>query len=200
MEELSAKIARFIQENIYLIEAQEWDKLYNQKHIPLGVTEAMLAANINPLQQGLNYIPHKFLCRANSIKSFEIPDHIKRIEYEAFHDCTNLTSITIPDSVTSIEEYAFYNCISLTNVIIPNSVTSISYCAFDYCISLTNVTIPNSVTSIGEWVFFDCKKLTQINYLGTKKEALTKLKVRNKRWREDSSIKKIICTDGEIDL
>ena len=79
-------------------------------------------------------------------------------------------------------------------------VTKIGSSAFYKCSSLTSITIPNSVTSIGDDVFSDCINLKEIRYLGTKKEALTKLNVKIKGWRGDSLIEKIICTDGVIEL
>lgn len=54
--------------------------------------------------------------------------------------------------------------------------------------------------SIGDLAFDNCVSLKAITYTGTEKDALTRLKVRNKRWRDGSPIKKIICTDGEIIL
>ena len=136
----------------------------------------MLRAGIDPLYQGLTCIPYFFL-RESSIESFIIPNHIE-----------------------SIGEAAFYFCTKLTNVIIGNNVTSIEYYAFSYCESLTSITIPSSVTNLGNLVFYHCDKLTEINYLGTKDEAITKLNVKDKNWRRYSSIQKVICTDGEIDL
>ena len=108
------------------------------------------------------------------------------------------SNVIIPNGVTSIGEAAFYRCYSLTSIVIPDSVTSIGYTAFGHCTSLQSITIPNSVTSIGRGAFWDCNSLTSINYAGTKEEALTILKVKNKTWRVMSSIEKIICTDGVI--
>ena len=173
---LNPKVAEFIEKNIELIENKEWEEIYNQGHVPIGFTDAMLAAGIDPLMQGLNYIPNYFLYLSD-IKSFIIPDHIKSIGYQAFENCYNLTSVTIGNNVTSLGEDAFAVCRKLTNVIMPSSVTSIGRFAFAYC-----------------------KKLAQINYLGTKEEAITKLKVKDKNWREASNIQRVTCLDGEIDL
>lgn len=68
------------------------------------------------------------------------------------------------------------------------------------CTNLKNVTIPNSVISISYDAFKHCNSLVEIKYLGTKKEALNILKVRNKLWRKYSAISKVICRDGIIEL
>jgi len=95
-------------------------------------------------------------------KSYNIPNSVTSIDYQAFTYCTSLKSITIPDSVTSIGEFAFENCKSLTSITIPNSATEIGFGAFSGCASLISITIPNSVTSIGNVAFSDCTSLTSI--------------------------------------
>ena len=124
----------------------------------------------------MNYIPKYFLYNSN-IKEFTIPDNVTSIGYNAFRSCSSLTSVVIGDGVKTIGDAAFFDCESLKHVI-----------------------IGNNVTSMGESLFWNCKSLISIKYLGTKREALTKLKVRNKLWREDSAISKIICIDGIIEL
>ena len=124
----------------------------------------------------MNYIPKYFLYNSN-IKEFTIPDNVTSIGYNAFRSCSSLTSVVIGDGVKTIGDAAFFDCESLKHV-----------------------TIGNNVTNIASSAFSGCTSLTEIIYLGTKKEALTKLKVKNKKWREGSNIKKIICTDGVIEL
>ena len=99
---------------------------------------------------------------AAGLKSYNIPDGITSIGYEAFSSCESLTSITIPDSVTSIGGWAFFYCESLTSITIPDSVTSIGNGVFSHCTSLTSITIPDSVTSIGNGAFSYCESLTSI--------------------------------------
>lgn len=139
-------------------------------------------------------------CR--SLTNIIIPDSVTEITLAAFRYCSSLTNIIIPNSVTSIGEEVFQNCGKLTSVVIPDSITSISKSTFSYCSSLTSVVIPNSVTSIDEYAFSYCGKLEEITYKGTRKQAI-QLGIGNKsrkKWRANSSIKKIICTDGIIEL
>lgn len=56
--------------------------------------------------------------------------------------------------------------------------------------------------SIDYFAFKYCTSLASIKYLGTKKEAM-QLGIgdkANKYWRDWTGIKKIICTDGVIEL
>lgn len=89
---------------------------------------------------------------------------------------------------------------NIQKYIIPDSVTTIGSWAFCSCESLTSVEIGDNVTSISVFAFSGCCSLKEIQYKGTKREAITKLKVKNKRWREGSAIEKIICSDEEIIL
>lgn len=70
--------------------------------------------------------------------SYCIPDSVRSIGEEAFHNCFGLTGVTIPGSVASLEEYAFCGCSGLTSVTILNSSISIGSYAFSGCSSLTS--------------------------------------------------------------
>ena len=144
------------------------------------------------------------LSRKFDLKSITISDGVKRIIIDS---CSSLTSIIIPNSLTSIGNRAFEGCTSLKSITIPNSVTWIGEHAFYYCTSLASVTIPNSVTEILDSAFADCNSLTTINYAGTKEqwEAINKGRVDfngyyREYWKEDSNIRVVHCTDGDIKL
>ena len=47
----------------------------------------------------------------SSIKVNDLEYTVKKINKDAFRECSGLTSVTIPNSVTSIGEDAFYGCI-----------------------------------------------------------------------------------------
>ena len=217
----------FIRQNIDLIDKntpESWEEIYSKiKNIyrTREFTQILLEAGIDPAEI-MGNIPDFYLHESN-ISNYDIPLNVKAIGSFAFKDCSGLTNVTIPDSVERISRYAFYRCDNLTSVTIGDSVTTIgdsafSDCdnltsvtigngvkfignfAFAFCPNLTSITIPDSVTTIHWHVFKSFKNLKEINYLGTKKDAITKLKVRNKMWRKDSSIERIICSDGVIDL
>ena len=94
--------------------------------------------------------------------------------------------------------YRFFANTPLKSFIIPEGVTDIGNEAFAYCDNLNSVTIPSSIEDIGSWVFSFCLNLTSIIYNGTKDqwESIKK----DSKWNYSSSIKKIICIDGDIEL
>ena len=97
------------------------------------------------------------------LKSFEIPESVKRIGQSAFSKCPCLTSIVIPDSVTEIGERAFESCGDLTTVVIGTGVTEIAKCTFLRCGNLNSVTIRGCVKEIKEYAFCWCKSLRTID-------------------------------------
>ena len=144
------------------------------------------------------------LSRKSDLKSITISDGVKRIIIDT---CESLASIIIPNSLTGIGNRAFEGCTSLKSITIPNSVTWIGDHAFYYCTSLASVTIPNSVTHIENHAFKGCSSLTTINYVGTKEqwEAINKGRedfrgYYREYWKEDSNIRVVHCTDGDIKL
>ena len=121
----------------------------------------------------------------SGVEEIIIPDHIYKVSYGNFSDCTSLRSVTlsnklltlpeslfrnctnlvevknIPTSLTSIEDYTFCNCENLSSFQIPNSVKSIEYSAFEYS-GLKSINIPMSVESISCLAFGNCKNLTKV--------------------------------------
>ena len=194
------RVKNFINSNLDLINEntkESWEQIYSEvRHEYIGrFTQVLLEAGIDPTEV-LGYIPQMYLSDA-TIKEYIIPNNVTSIGSDSFSGCRNLTSIVIGDSVVSIGSYAFAWCYDLTSIVIPNNVKNIGYDAFHGCTSLKRVIIPNSVTTIGDEVFKNCINLKEIEYLGTKKEALDSLRT---GWILNSSIQKIICTDGVIEL
>lgn len=137
-----------------------------------------------------------------SLTEIIVPSSVINIGRYAFYGCNNVTSLTLGNNIRTIEDFAFQHCSSLKEITIPNSVTSISDCAFCDCSNLTTVIIPSSVRVIGEYLFANCQNLKELNFKGTKEQAI-QLGIGNKlrkRWREDSGIERILCIDGVIEL
>ena len=81
-------------------------------------------------------------------------------------------------------------------VYIEEGVKEISNHAFTLCDNLSYVSIPKSVTYIGFKPFAGSEELTKIIFRGTKKEFDDIEK--HDEWNTGSSIKTVVCTDGEI--
>ena len=108
---MNEEVKNFINENKELIQEQRWEEIY-KKDFPIRFTETLLESGINPLEQGLNYIPDDFL-KHSETEEFIIPNGVKSIGEAAFCGCDLLTNIFIPNSVTSIGNLAFSLCDSL---------------------------------------------------------------------------------------
>ena len=185
IEQLDDFVARFIEENIDLIEKQQWDKIYNKADdVPAGFTEAMLAAGINPLYQGLEYVPGGFL-RNSTLESFNIPDWIETVGdfafwlcerlreiklpqntlylgTAAFEGCRKLQSINLGDALTKLKAFTFKGCIKLENVILPKNLKIIDVGVFDNCSSLTSLILPDGLEEIAEFAFRNCYTLSDV--------------------------------------
>ena len=129
-------------------------------------------------------------------ETYIFPNSVKEIGHSAFLFCTNLKSIDIPSTVDKIGTNAFYG----TNIKEANIKAKEieSYIFYDSS-SLENVTFGRNVTNFGSSIFMNSNKIKNIKYLGTKEEWNNILK--HTSWKNgNSSITKIVCTDGEIDL
>ena len=129
-------------------------------------------------------------------ETYIFPNSVKEIGHSAFLFCTNLKSIDIPSTVDKIGANAFYGTnIKEANINAKELESSIFYDSY----SLENVTFGKNVTNFGSSIFINSNKIKSIKYLGTKEEWNNILK--HQSWKNgNSSITKIICTDGEIDL
>ena len=94
--------------------------------------------------------------------------------------------------------YRFFANTPLKSLVIPEGVTDIGNEAFAYCDNLNSVTIPGSIENIGSWVFSFCSNPISIIYNGTKSQWGSIKK--DPKWNYSSSIKKIVCIDGDIEL
>lgn len=170
---LKPDLARFLSENINLIENNDFDSLYNSLWAgikPEDLTDVLLQSNID----FLSYMT-------------KIP--------EACFWGVNIESIRIPGNIETIERKAFALC-RVHKVYIEEGVKEISNHVFTLCHELSDMNIPKSITYIGFQPFSGSIELTKINFRGTKKEFDDIEK--HDEWNTGSFIKKVVCTDGEI--
>jgi uncharacterized protein YjdB len=84
--------------------------------------------------------------------SYDIPNTVTHIEFEAFSNCNSLISIEIPAEVTNIGELAFWNCINLDTLIVKSTVPiSINANVFNG-ITISDITllVPSGTKSLYE--------------------------------------------------
>ena len=99
-------------------------------------------------------------------ETYNIPDGVETIGYDAFCYAYNLTNVYIPDSVTKLDNYAFDSS-ELKEIYIPDSVVdfgdyeSDSY-TFEYCSNLEKVRLPQNMTYIPHGIFEGCESLSDI--------------------------------------
>ena len=114
------------------------------------VTLFCLEANINPLKY-MDNVPVNY-CNLNThfsgpddpykkyLENLVIPDNIKVIHKNAFHDCKQIRTLTISEGVETIGDSAFYGCARLKELYLPSTLTRIGNYAF-YAIPTTLLAI-----------------------------------------------------------
>lgn len=104
--------------------------------------------------------------------------------------------IVSPKENYKLPMYAFAGVTIITNVKLDEKVIAIGTHAFDGCRSMTDLTISKEVKNIYAEAFKGCENLKAINFNGTKDE-FGEITL-SKNWDKDSSLVKIVCSDGEI--
>ena len=166
--EISKNVLEFlsrkdVQDALVRNDMQELYKLTTdgQGYLPVDdigeLTSILMQAGIDPLL-GMTEIPVYFLYLQESIKFFNIPQGITKINNYAFV-YTDLESITIPNSVRVIDSDAFYGCKNLKTVKLPVGV-ELHRGAFSSSglesIELKDVKLQDSS------IFYNCKQLKSV--------------------------------------
>lgn len=218
-QNMNTRHKEYIEKNIELIQNDRWKEFFLTA--PEGVGTYLYHAGID-FMSVIKEAP-QWCFAETDIDSVAIPNSVTKIGSGAFDNCTSLTSIIIPDSVTTIGNcafrgcsrlesvdipdsvitigvQAFCKCTSLLRIIIPDNVTLIKGAAFGNCSSLTSITIGKGVTEIGKFALDGCTSLQTINFKGTtyQWEQISKYKEEFKF--NNVPARKIICSDGVIDI
>lgn len=132
---MTYEVQEFIQDNIELINANEWETVYDNALFTLDststgqVTQCLLQAGVDPVKQGaLDHIPEYYLSDAD-IEQFVIPSGVKEL-CEGCFSYSKLTSIILPQSVEVIGPYAFYECVNLKHVLVLGDIRDTGAQAF----------------------------------------------------------------------
>ena len=133
---------------------------------------------VPPNKQGKYTLPNglqkimSYSCSDCKIEEFENIEGIETIDYRAFWSSTGLNKVKINTKTVASQTFAA-------------------------CGNLESVELGSNVEAINSNAFYGCSKLKSVQYNGTKEQwnAISK-----NGWNNNSSITKIICTDGEIQL
>lgn len=131
------------------------------------------------------------------LKKATITYGVEEIGTRAFEG-SGIAEINLPASITYVWTGIFQDCVNLTSATIDGGLTELSSGMFQGCTSLVSVTIPTSVTKFWGAVFYGCTKLKSIVYKGTKAQ-WNRIQL-GEKWRTNSGIVEIVCTDGTITL
>lgn len=172
---------KFIEENIDLIDANKWAKVFENPWP--GVGDVLYSAGID-FMSSIKRVP-EFVFTDSTLEDIVIPSEVTKIGRFAFADSHALKTVKIPSTVSSIEQQAFRDCTSLSHIDIPNldhlGFQAFQYCislrsidlsgcnlknifpkTFDQCTSLETVILPDSVEYIDQGAFFNCSALKSI--------------------------------------
>lgn len=172
---MTTNLKNFIEQNIDLIESNDFAKCYKllegspDKLLAAEFTKVMLDIDINPLTY-LDYVPTNF-ARGSKVES-----------------------ITIPSNIEYISTLAFFLSKKLKHVVVSEGVREIGSSAFEKCGSGCHVILPSTIVHISEFAFSKIGDMT-LEYNGTKKQ----FKELTKNLVFDRTFYKCVCSDGVIE-
>ena len=90
---------------------------------------------------GVTTIGKEAFAGNKTIKKVILPDTVRKIDFAAFEDCTELMQVVIPAGVREIGSSAFSGCENLLFVNIPDKCSKIGSAAFAKCDRLSGVSV-----------------------------------------------------------
>lgn len=107
-------------------------------------------------------IKNKVFKNNNSIKSLNIGNNVKQIDWKAFYKCKKLSSIKFGNSIENISKSAFEGCINLKSLKFPKSLKSVGDKAFAGNKKLKSANLNDNLYAIGNYMFKDCIALEKV--------------------------------------
>ena len=139
-----------------------------------------------------------YACLITKEDTYNFSNEIDEIGPYAFFKCNNLKYIYIPENVNRIGERAFGYCSNLKEIRInSNSLCLLTFIGDD---ALETAVFGKNVQRFDYGIFSSCNNIKNITYLGTMDEWSSTLGKTNSWKNGNTSITKIICSDGEISL
>lgn len=96
-----------------------------------------------------------------AIVKITLPETIRTIGNEAFHECELLTDINLPKSIISIGEFAFFKCKALSHIDLPPNISEISKGMLNST-ALEEIVIDENIKKIGSVAFYGCPRLKSV--------------------------------------
>ena len=218
---MNKEVAKWLRNNIHMLKKGDgenlykqfaWDfKMYSQSYLTDELLEILSVDEIFSLFK--NSIPRNAF-RFIELEEINIPNHIIFLEPDAFNsshvkhvsmpstsgnenafrDCEELYSVEIRSGHNKTGNRMFSSCTSLVEANIDTN--TIEENTFAGCSRLEYVHLGKNVCMIKNDAFRSCPSLKEIVYDGTKEdwENVDCLNF----WRANSSIEKIVCSDGEV--
>lgn len=127
-----------------------------EKRLLQGCATSILPDDIEEIGTGAFMSCHK-------LEHIRLPDNVRYILDDAFHDCTELTGIHISNSIRDLNSCAFMNCSRLGFIDLPDNLERIWVDAFNGCKSLKEISIPDKVWCIDGRAFMNCENLEYVS-------------------------------------
>ena len=100
----------------------------------------------------------------DNLKQIIFPRNLKKIEDNAFKECSALEEIDLSSSkLKEIGKNVFCNCKYLKKVSLPDTLETISFQAFAGCTSLCEIRFPGKLKGIESFAFQGCSMLDSVN-------------------------------------
>lgn len=133
-----------------------------------------------------------------SLTDVQLPSYMRVVPSYTFSDCTSLEQVTLPITSHHLEDGVFRGCTSLKNVTLGKDTLTIGAYSFENCSSLEKLSLPKRVHTIGDNAFVNCTNLKEIVFEGTMSD-WNNISI-GKGVFDNTSITKIICSDGTVNL